>query len=382
MVEQERQDEAERGLSRRGFVVGSAVAAAGLAAAPAAASTETARTRSAPVGFVLSHEQFPAPRLVEWSARAEHAGFRYAWTSDHFQPWQDNQRHSMHPWLTQALIGARTRRLVHGTGVTCPIYRHHPSEVAQAFASLGVFAPGRVFLGVGTGEALNEKAATGQFGRYPERAARLVEAVRLIRRLWTGERVTFRGTYFRTEQARLYDLPPQPVPIHIAASGPKSAELAGRYGDGWIAAATDFAKPELAAAFARGARAAGRNPAALPRYGETFVVVGGRREAEQAARLWRFTVDPWTPELLYEPNPVRIQQKAAARWTLPQVYSRWTVSEDPAVHRAAIQKLLDAGITPFVHSGQADQDRVIDFYGRHVLPYLRTDPGTRPGRGG
>jgi TAT-translocated FGD2 family F420-dependent dehydrogenase len=276
----------------------------------------------------------------------------------------------MFPWHTLALVSERTKRLTFGTGVTCPLYRHHPTQVAQAFASLAVRTPGRVFLGVGTGEALNEKAATGHFGRYPERHDRLIEAVQLIRRLWTGERVSFPGRYYRTDGLQLLDLPRRPVPIYIAASGPKSAYLAGRHGDGWITGAADIIKKPLREAFARGARSVGKDPDAMPKLVETFVVVGGTREAEYAARRWRFTVNPWT-DLVYIADPARIQRIAARRWPLSRVYRDWPVSTEPKVHLRAIRQLLDLGATPFIHSGQADQLRVIDFYGEHVLPRLQ-----------
>ena len=158
------------------------------------------------VGLVLSHEQFTTPELLDQAQAAEQAGFRYLWASDHLQPWQDNQGHSMFPWLTLALVGQRTSRIEFGTGVTCPIYRYHPSTVAQAFASLAMLAPGRVFLGLGTGERLNEQAATNQFGRYVERHDRLIEAIELIRQLWSGQRISFAGRYFQTNQLQLYDL--------------------------------------------------------------------------------------------------------------------------------------------------------------------------------
>lgn len=325
--------------------------------------------RPGKLGFVLSHEQFPTGDLVQFATAAERAGFGSVWASDHIQPWQRNEGHSMFPWSTLESVGRETSALRHGTGVTCPTYRHHPTQVAQAFASLAIRSPGRVFLGVGAGEAVNELSSTGTFGRYPERAARLIEAVTLIRRLWTGEKVTFNGRYYRTDSLKLWDLPPRPVPIYIAASGPKSAYLAGRYGDGWITGSADFLKPSMREAFARGAAAAGKDPDAMPKLVETFVVVGNRGDAEEAARLWRFTVNPWG-DLLYVPDPARIQQLAEQRWTLPQVYGAWPVSTDPAVHLAAVRKLLKLGATPYIHSGQHDQHKVIDFYGRHVLPHL------------
>ncbi len=182
--------------------------------------------------------------------------------------------------------------------------------------------------------------------------------------------MSFRGTYYQTEDYKLYDRPARPVPIYVAASGPKSAYLAGERGDGWITSAADFSRPELQEAFAAGARAAGKNPATMPKLVETFVVVGGRREAEYAARKWRFTVDAFG-DLLYQPDPVDIQRIAEQRWTLPEVYASWPRGTDPQVHIAALQKIIDAGGTPMVHSGQADQRRVIDFYGDRVLPHLR-----------
>ncbi|MGB8388164.1 LLM class flavin-dependent oxidoreductase, partial [Mycobacterium sp.] len=178
------------------------------------------------VGLVLSHEQFRTDQLVAQAQAAEQGGFQYVWASDHIQPWQDNEGHSMFPWLTLALVGNSTSRISFGTGVTCPIYRYHPAVVAQAFASLAILNPGRVFLGLGTGERLNEQAATNQFGKYTERHDRLVEAIKLIRELWSGSRISFSGHYFQTDAVKLYDTPTTPPPIFVAASGPKSATLA------------------------------------------------------------------------------------------------------------------------------------------------------------
>ncbi|MDF2703789.1 MAG: F420-dependent glucose-6-phosphate dehydrogenase Fgd2 [Rubrobacteraceae bacterium] len=336
-------------------------------AAPGEESHENAR-----FGFGLLHEQLSAQELIEHGVLAEQAGFDMVWTSDHFHPWQDNEGHSMFPWMTLALLGQRTSRVLLGTGVTCPIYRHPPSEVAQAFASLGIFYPGRVFLGVGTGEALNERAGTGTFGPYQERADRLVEAVQLIRRLWTGEPTSYDGAYYRTENARLYDVPERPIPIYVAASGPKSARLAGEHGDGWIGGAADIENKELQSAFREGAEAAGKDSESMPKIAALFVVVGGEEEAAYAADLWRFTVNPWDPDLLYDPDPRSIQRKAEEKYSLEDVYEGWSVGEDPEKHARRMQDVLDAGATRiFILSGQQDQRRLIDFYGSEVLPRLR-----------
>src|SRR5258708_6376405 len=171
------------------------------------------------IGYVASHEQFAGPRLIEWTAQAEQAGVDAMWASDHFHPWQDNQGHAGHAWLTLAALTQRTSGMLMGTGVTCPTFRNNPAQVAQAFASLGVLAPGRIFLGVGTGEALNEVPAGGGWGGYAERAERLVEAVTIIRALWGQDWGSFQGTYPHIRPARIFGKPPTAGPFHIPPGG-------------------------------------------------------------------------------------------------------------------------------------------------------------------
>jgi TAT-translocated FGD2 family F420-dependent dehydrogenase len=350
-------------MSRRSF----GLLTAGLGTAALAGCSKPANKPAPPgpgVGFVLSHEQFPTTQLVDQAQAAEQAGFRYLWASDHIQPWQDNEGHSMFPWITLALVGQRTTHVPFGTGVTCPIYRYHPATVAQAFASLAVLYPGRVFLGVGTGERLNEQAATNQWGPYRDRHDRLVEAIELIRQLWSGQRTSFQGRYFQTDQLKLYDLPSAPPPIFVAAGGPKSAHLAGQYGDGWIAEADSIKDQKLLAAFDQGARQSGRDPATLGKRAEMFAVVGDQTEINRSAELWRFTggaVD--------QANPVAIQQAAQAN-PLDKVIKGWTTGTDPGTHITAVQAVLDAGATPFLHFAQQNAITAVDFYRDKVLPHL------------
>lgn len=316
------------------------------------------------VGVVLSHEQFRTDQLVAQAQAAERGGFQYVWASDHIQPWQDNEGHSMFPWLTLALVGNSTGRISFGTGVTCPSYRYDPAVVAQAFASLAVLNPGRVFLGLGTGERLNEQSATNHFGPYAERRDRLIEAIKLIRHLWSGSRISFAGRYFQTNSLKLYDLPAAPPPIFVAASGPKSATLAGRYGDGWIGQARDITNPALVAAFAAGAEAAGHDAATLGKRAEMFAVVGDKDQATRAAVLWRFTAGAAD-----QPDPVAIERAAESN-PVDDVLAHWTVSSDPAAHIRAVQAVLDAAV-PFLHFPQEDPVTAIDFYSSKVLPKLR-----------
>lgn len=227
------------------------------------------------VYYVLSSEQFAVPQLVKCGQEAERAGFDGVWTSDHFQPWQPNEGHSGSAWVTLAALTQRTSRLTMGTGVTCPSFRYRPAVVAQAWGSLSQLAPGRVFLGVGAGENLNEGAAGGGWGRYQERASRLVESVGIIRALWTGDPVKAEGEFWSVD-ARLYDPPASPIPIYIAAGGPKSARIAGLHGDGMIMGASDLRKkPDLKAARDAAAREAGRK-GLQPIVVEHWAVAGDR----------------------------------------------------------------------------------------------------------
>jgi TAT-translocated FGD2 family F420-dependent dehydrogenase len=278
----------------------------------------------------------------------------------------------MFPWITLGLLGSRTQNAFFGTGVTTPTYRYDPATVAQAFATLGVLYPGRVFLGVGTGEALNEMAASDQFGRYQERHDRLAEAVSLIRQLWGGEHVTFSGQFFAVNNLRIYDLPSEPVPIYVAGNGPKSARLAGEVGDGWITTPENLANSELHDAFREGALSVGKDPDQLPILVEDFVVVGGEAESNEAATYWRFSPIGFK-QLLYLPDPRGIEQRAMAELPSPwDTWRDWTVSTEPMAHVQHIQGLWDAGATHvFVHSGNQDQMRMIDFYGSQVIPHLR-----------
>ncbi len=326
------------------------------------------------VGYVLSHEQFTPNQLIEHAIQAEQVGFDVMWQSDHFHPWMDNQGHATHAWVVMGAIGQRTSRIPFGTGVTCPTFRYRPPEVAQAFATLALMNPDRVFLGIGSGESLNEVPTGGGWGPWRERTDRMAEAVRLIRELWKGDWVTHDGPYYPIENAKLYDVPPKPLPIYIAASGPKTARLVGELADGWVTVGSAALDNTVRESFREGARSAGKDPDDMPIMVEHYMVVGGKTEAEEAANYWRFIASPWN--LLEEPDPREIQRKAEEAATLEKVYNMWTVSEDPQVHADALEQYFQAGITHvFLHSGQNDQARMIDFVGTQVLPLVRQRNG-------
>lgn len=324
--------------------------------------------------YVLAHEQFAPPELVEQGVAAERAGFEGVWASDHFQPWQVNEGHSGFAWVTLAALTQRTARIQFGTGVTCPTFRYRPAVVAQAWASLSQLAPGRVFLGLGAGENLNEGAAGGGWGSYAERASRLVEAVKIIRGLWTGEHQHVEGRFWDVE-GRLYDTPASKIPIYIAAGGPKSAHLAGRYGDGMITGASQLKHDAaLRSAWEGGVRESGRRPGSQPIIVEHWAVVGGDAEAHDAAEKWRFTPRAWQHGFFDNISPPDIQRRGEAEIDLESVYKDWEVSESPEDHVRAFRDLADVGATHIsVHVATPNQSEVIDFFGKEVLPAMRGD---------
>lgn len=325
------------------------------------------------LGYKASAEQFGPGELLELAVQAERLGLDLIAVSDHFQPWRHHGGHSpaVLPWL--GALGARTQRARLGTSVLTPILRYHPSVVAQAFATLACLNPGRVFLGVGTGEAMNERPATGaEWPPAKERRARLAEAIELMRRLWTEERVTFQGAYYRTVRATVYDRPQEPVPVFVAASGPLAARLAGRLGDGFIC--TSGKRPdlyrELVEALEEGARAAGRDPGRIARMVEIKVSYDHDLDyARQACRWWA-ALSLTTEEKSGVEDPVemeRLAEEAADR-----AHTRFIVSADPDEVVERISEYVALGFDHLVfHAPGDDQRRFLDQLARDVVPRLR-----------
>ena len=323
------------------------------------------------VGYKASAEQFGPGELLDFAAHAESRGLRTVALSDHFQPWRHTGGHgpAALPWLGAA--GARTGARL-GTSVLTPTLRYEPAVIAQAFATLGVLYPGRIFLGVGTGEAMNETPVTG--GEFPgrkERRLRLAEAIRLIRRLWTEERVDFEGDYYKTVKATVYDRPETPVPIYVAASGPLAAKLAGRAGDGFIC--TSGKDPQLyrdlLEKVEEGAEKAGRDASRIKRMIEIKVSYDRDREfAEKACEWWAaLGLTPEQKEGIEDP----IEMERVADAHLDQASRRFIVSDDPQDVVDRIRVYADLGFTELVlHAPGADQKRFLDQFSEDVLPLL------------
>ncbi len=324
------------------------------------------------LGYKASAEQFGPVELLELARHAERVGLEMVAVSDHFQPWRHHGGHApaAMTWLGAAAMA--TERAVLGTSVLTPTLRYHPSVVAQSFATLGCLAPGRVFLGVGTGEAMNETPATGEeFPGRKERRLRMAEAIKLIRLLWTDERVDFEGDYYRASNATVYDRPETPVPIYVAASGPLAAKLAGRAGDGFIC--TSGKDPalyeELLGKVAEGAEAAGRDPAGITRMIEIKVSYDRDRErALDNCRWWAaLALTPEQKEGVEDP----IEMERLADENADRASTRFIVSNDPEEIVAGIRPYLDLGFDELVlHAPGADQARFLDQFAEDVMPLL------------
>ena len=327
------------------------------------------------IGYKASAEQFGPRDLLEFSVLAEEQGFDSVWISDHFQPWKHIDGHAPFSLAWLAALGERTSRITIGTSVATPTFRYHPAIVAQAFGTIGALNPGRVVLGVGTGESMNEVPATGMnWPKYKERFGRLRESIELMQRLWTEERVTFEGEYYRTESATIYDRPDEPVPIYLAASGPTVARLAGRVAQGFICTsgkAPELYKETLLPNLDEGLHKAGRSRDEVEFMIEMKVSFDTDRDrAMEDTRHWAaLALSP--EEKTGIEDPVEIEKRAAAL-PLERVASRWIVSSDPEEQVERIAPYVEMGFRHLVFHGPGpDQGRFIRLYAEHVIPRLR-----------
>jgi coenzyme F420-dependent glucose-6-phosphate dehydrogenase len=327
------------------------------------------------LGYKASAEQFGPVELLDFSVHAEEVGFDSVVVSDHFQPWRHTGGHAPFSFAWLGALGARTNRITMGTSVVTPTFRYHPSVVAQAMGTLGVLFPGRVELGIGTGESLNEVPPMGiVWPEFRERWARLREAVTLMRQLWSEERVSYTGTYYKTQNATIYDRPAGGIPLLIAAGGPQMAKYAGRAGDGFICTSgkgAELYRDQLLPAFEEGAREAGKDPATLERMIEVKVSFDPERSrALDDTRLWGALALSGQEKTGVE-DPLEMERLADALPT-ERTASRFLVSTDPEEHVEQIRFYLDLGFNHLVfHAPGTDQRRFLDLYADKVLPLLR-----------
>jgi G6PDH family F420-dependent oxidoreductase len=326
------------------------------------------------IGYAAMLEQFHPTELLDWCAQAEAAGFSAGFmVSEHFHPWTPQQGQAAFAWSFMGALGTRTS-LRFGSAVTCPGFRYHPAVIAHAAATLGAMFPGRFWLGLGAGEALNEHILGGEWPEIGVRSAMLFEAVELISKLFTGEVVRHRGPHFKLESAKLYTRPETPVPIYVATAGPANAKKTGRLAQGMITVgAADEKIKMLWDQCHAGCLEAGKDPAALPKLLQIHIS-WARTDAEateNALREWPNGGMPFPKQDIRNPEDFA----AMARMVRAEDFkNRLLISSDLRAHIAHIQHYVDMGFDEIhIHNVGRNQAEFIDVFGREVLPELRLD---------
>jgi coenzyme F420-dependent glucose-6-phosphate dehydrogenase len=326
------------------------------------------------LGWKASAEQFGPQELLRYGVLAEELGFESAIVSDHFHPWRDTNGHAPFSFAWLGALGASTKRIRMGTSVVTPTFRYHPAIVAQASATLALLFPDRFFLGIGTGESMNETPVTaGEWPEPGERLRRLREAVRLMKRLWKEDYVTFDGKYYRTREAKVFDKPEGGVPLYIAGAGPQIAEYAGKEADGFICTSgkgAELYRDTLLPQVEKGAGEANRDPKSIELMIEMKVSYDtDRARAMEDTKEWAALALPAEDKAgVEDPREMERRSKAGA----DKAHTRFIVSTDPDEHVAKIQQYIEWGFTHLVfHFPGADQERAMRLYARDILPRLR-----------
>lgn len=326
------------------------------------------------LGWKAGAEQFSPVELLNYAISAEKAGFDLLDVSDHFHPWSEAGQ-SQFSWTWLGATAAKTSMIRLGTGVTCPILRYHPTMIAQASTTVSCFAPGRTYLGVGTGEALNEYATTGEWPDYEERQSRLAEAIEIIRGLWQGEQLSYEGEYYETHKAKLYTLPTSPIPLYISTMGPHSAPFTAKYGDGLISTGGKQPKvyQELLRNFEESAKHVGKDPSRMPRLIELNVGYGQNIDAiiQEQLKYWAGTYVPaMYDQKIYTPAMSERNGEVIGADTVKKT---GCFSSNPDDHIEFVQQYINLGFDCLIfHSADPDQHAFIERYSRDILPKLRS----------
>ncbi len=324
------------------------------------------------IGYAAMLEQFHPTDLLEWCPQAEAAGFSAGFmVSEHFHPWTPQQGNAAFAWSFMGALGERTT-LPFGVAVTCPGFRYHPAVIAHAAATLGAMYPGRFWLGLGAGEALNEHVIGGEWPEIGVRSAMLFEAIEMITKLFSGDVVKHDGEYFTLESAKLYTRPDRPVPIYVATAGPYNAKRTGRHADGMITVgAADEKIAMLWEKFAEGAVDEGKDPSAMPKLLQIHV-----SWAETHAEAEANAVREWpNGGMAFPKQDIRNPEDFAniAKLVRPEHFTnRVLISADLDEHAAHIQKFVEMGFDEVhVHNVGRNQAEFIAAFGDKVLPQLR-----------
>lgn len=324
-------------------------------------------------GFYAAHEQYDPKTLLDYAINAEKNGFDNIWSSDHFHPWAHTGANSGFAWVWLSAVAERTKRVSVGS-VTAPLLRYHPAIVAQAFATLNFMYPNRIFLCLATGESMNESPLGLKWPPYRERLERLEESIKIIKILWSESFVDFEGKYYRLRKANLYTKPKTKIPIYVAASGPTTAYVAGKYADGLLTSARVFEekfKSEILPAFEGGAKSVDRDPSKLKKivhviisYDEDF------DKAVESCKFWNATMVPgiFNAEI-YDPREI---EKLAQTIGREEIIKRRFIatSEEEIIEK--IEHYIEMGINEVEFlSTSPDQNKFIELFGKKVIPYFR-----------
>jgi len=314
------------------------------------------------LGYALSSEEFGPSELVSFAERAENAGFQFALISDHYHPWTKAQENSPFAWTVIGGISQVVQKLRLGTGVTCPLMRYSPALIAQAAATSAVMMPGRFFLGLGTGESLNEHITGGHWPTRSERLEMLTEAVDVIRLLWQGGFQNHHGKYYTVEQARVYTLPTTPPPIMIAASKPKAAALAGRIGDGLI---STVPSRKLVKQFEE---EGGRKKTRIGQL--TVCYAKSEDEAAQTVRKYWGNAGVGAPLMTDLPTPAHFDS-VIETMQADKIVEDVVLGPDPKRHIDGIKKFIDAGYDHvYIHQVGPRQEEFFDFFADKILSHF------------
>ena len=334
------------------------------------------------IGWQGGPEQFDPLELLNQAVAAEKAGFETILVDDHFNPW-DPSGESCYTWSWLGAAAARLNGIEIGTGVTCPILRYNPVIVAQAAATIDRMNPGPFYLGVGTGEALNEYPTTGLWPDYDTRQDMMREAIELMRALWSGAEVTFHGDYFTAKKAKLYTPPRRNIPVYISSLVPDSAFFAGRYGDGLVTSGSPDVVRQIAANFGKGATEMGKDPANMPKMVLFNVAYTDDVDAAVAIqrKYWASTIlIAMYTQNIYTPQLSAMNGSVVGNDT---IRNSMCISTDPSEHARFAQKYIDAGFNRlYIHSAGPDPYHFIDNYGQNVIPLIKKQrPADNAARG-
>ena len=324
----------------------------------------------AQIGYAAMMEQFHPGELMDLCQKAEAAGFSGVMAADHLQPWTPQQGNAGFVWSFMAAAAERTRGDI-GPGVTCPSFRSHPAVIAQAAATMAAMYPGRFWLGLGSGEALNEHVVASYWPEVAERISRMFEAIEIMRKLFSGKDVKHQGEYYRMETVRLWTMPEQPPPIYVATAGPVTAEKTGRFCDGLITVGAPEEKIDnVFQRFEKGAREAGKDPSRMPRILQLHLSWAATDEEalRNAMVEWPNGGMKFPKADIRSPNDFAQMAKIVR----PEDFQgRMVISSDPDRHRQEIQRFIDLGFDRvYLHNVGRNQADWLQVFGKEVLPGL------------